>query len=177
MPEVVAWIGAGSNLPTEIQGHRLEPLQALQTVRLAFDEMLGVTVAATSPVVRSPPMGPAEQPDYLNAVLLLRTTLSADDLLAVLQRLEDDFGRVRGERWGARTLDLDLLLYGVQQISTERLTVPHPGLVERAFVLQPLCVMLERLNLSSFKIPGIGPLMPYCGKYPTLPTVAADLES
>jgi 2-amino-4-hydroxy-6-hydroxymethyldihydropteridine diphosphokinase len=174
--EVVAWVGVGANLPAEIQGHHFEPLDTLRTVRLALDEMEGVLVAASSPVVRSPPMGPADQPDYLNAVLLLRTSLQAEALLDVLQQLEDDFGRVRREHWGPRTLDLDLLLYGVQHMATERLTVPHPGLVERAFVLQPLCAMAERLQLK-LKIPGMGPLQSHCGRYAPLPVIADDLES
>lgn len=175
MPELVAWIGVGANLPAEIQGHRFEPIDTLRTVRLALDEMNGVQVAASSPVVRSPPMGPADQPDYLNAVLLLRTSLEAEDLLDVLQQLETDFGRVRGEHWGPRTLDLDLLLYGMQQIATERLRVPHPGLLERTFVLQPLCAMAEQMNLK-LKIPGVGPLAGYCGQYSPLPVVANHLE-
>jgi 2-amino-4-hydroxy-6-hydroxymethyldihydropteridine diphosphokinase len=175
VPELVAWIGAGANLPTEIQGHHFEPIDTLRTVRLALDEMSGIQVAASSPVVRSPPMGPADQPDYLNAVLLLRTSLEAEALLDVLQQLETDFGRVRGEHWGPRTLDLDLLLYGMQRMASERLTVPHPGLIERAFVLQPLCSMAEQMNLK-LKIPGIGLLAGYCGQYSPLAVVADDLE-
>jgi len=177
MKEVVAWIGIGANLPAEIQGHRFEPLETLRTARLALDEMGGIEVAASSSVVRSPPMGPADQPDYVNAVLLVRTSLEAEAMLDVLQQLEDDFGRVRDTHWGARTLDLDLLLYGVAQIANERLTVPHPGLVERAFVVQPLCAMLQRLGLDNLKVPGVGSIRPHCAEYSSLPVVAEDLES
>ena len=84
-------------------------------------------------------MGPEGQPDYINAVAAIKTQLSALDLLDALQQIESEQGRVRtGLRWGPRTLDLDILLYDEQIISTERLRIPHPGLHERAFVLYPL---------------------------------------
>ena len=84
-------------------------------------------------------MGPADQPDYINAVMWLRTHLDPFELLDDLLNIEKIHGRVRhGERWGPRTLDLDLLLYGDKQINDPRLTVPHSGLQDRAFVLYPL---------------------------------------
>lgn len=84
-------------------------------------------------------MGPQDQPDFINAVAQLQTSLPPYGLLDLLQSVEHKHGRVRkAERWGARTLDLDLLLFGQQQIDTERLTVPHYGLAEREFVLYPL---------------------------------------
>ncbi len=83
-------------------------------------------------------MGPQDQPDYINAVAVLSTTLDPHRLLAELQAIEQRHNRVRKRRWGERTLDLDLLLYGDFQIVTAALTVPHPGLHERAFVLYPL---------------------------------------
>lgn len=84
-------------------------------------------------------MGPQDQPEYLNAVVELQTTLSALDLLSELQNIEQLYGRVRdGEQWGPRTLDLDLLLYGDEIIDTPNLSVPHPGIAERSFVLLPL---------------------------------------
>jgi len=84
-------------------------------------------------------MGPQDQPDYLNAVVGLQTELSAFDLLNELQRIENQHGRLRdGERWGPRTLDLDLLLYAEEVIDTPELSVPHPGIAERSFVLLPL---------------------------------------
>jgi 2-amino-4-hydroxy-6-hydroxymethyldihydropteridine diphosphokinase len=83
-------------------------------------------------------MGPPDQPDYINAVAALDTELGPYDLLTNLQTIEQRHHRVKNRRWGARTLDLDLLLYGDLEITTERLMVPHPGLHERAFVLYPL---------------------------------------
>ena len=92
----------------------------------------------TSKLYQSPPMGPQDQPNYLNAVVRLDTELEALALLDELQRLEQESGRVRLRHWGERTLDLDLLLYGNEQIQNERLTVPHVGVLERDFVLLPL---------------------------------------
>ena len=96
---------------------------------------------------------PEDQPDYYNAVVLLETRLSAVELLDHLQDIENRQGRVRDQRWGPRTIDLDILLYGQQQINNERLQVPHPGLCEREFVLYPL----QRLN-AEMDIPGHGML-------------------
>ena len=97
-------------------------------------------------------MGPQDQPDYLNAVVALRTALPAHDLLIELQRIEHSHGRVRdGERWGPRTLDLDLLLYGQRIIESATLSVPHPGIAERSFVLWPLAELAPDLE-----VPGKG---------------------
>jgi len=96
-------------------------------------------------------MGPQDQPDYVNAVMCIRTDLQALDLLRLLQQIENDFGRVRlGERWGARTLDLDLLLYAEEQIELPDLIVPHVGIAERAFVLYPL----QEIAPADLIIPG-----------------------
>jgi len=102
----------------------------------------------------SSPMGPQDQPDYVNAVAALRTRLSPFDLLVQLQDLEQRHGRRRdGQRWTARTLDLDILLYGDQIINTENLCIPHPGLGQRNFVLYPLQEISPGLQ-----VPGLGPL-------------------
>jgi len=128
---VTAYIGLGSNLQQPIQ----QLSQALQ--RLA--KIPQTRLMTASPFYQSAPLGPADQPDYINAVAALATGLSPLELLDALQAIERQQGRVRqGKRWGPRTLDLDLLLYGDQQIHTDRLTVPHPGLGERNFVLYPL---------------------------------------
>jgi 2-amino-4-hydroxy-6-hydroxymethyldihydropteridine diphosphokinase len=128
---VTAYIGLGSNLQ-----------QPIEQVNRALQQLMKIphtSLLAASPLYRSVPLGPADQPDYINAVAALATRLSALELLDTLQVIEQHQGRVReGERWGPRTLDLDLLLYGDLQIQTERLTVPHPGLGERNFVLYPL---------------------------------------
>lgn len=97
---------------------------------------------------RSAPMGPQDQPDYVNAVLYAQTPLAPLALLDLLQSIEDEFGRVRSRRWGARTLDLDLLLFGDISLQHPRLTVPHPGLTERDFVLVPLHEIAPDLCLT-----------------------------
>ena len=94
----------------------------------------------TSRFYKSKPHGPQDQPDYLNAAVSIETTLDSESLLDAMQKIENDHDRIREgvKRWGARTLDLDLLFYGNLGINTKRLTVPHPRICERAFVLYPL---------------------------------------
>ena len=99
----------------------------------------GVEVVAASRVYRNPAVGPADQPDYLNGVLQLKVTQAPRDLLSILLGIEARFGRVRSVRWGPRTLDLDILLYGDRVIQEAGLKIPHPHLHERPFVLVPLC--------------------------------------
>jgi len=131
MTKVIAYIGLGSNLAS--------PEAQINEARLAIRDLSGVSECAFSSLYRSPPMGPQDQPDYVNAVMAIKTDLSAIELLRSLQQIELDQGRVRkDERWGARTLDLDILLYGQQVIDLPDLCVPHYGLAERAFVLYPL---------------------------------------
>jgi 2-amino-4-hydroxy-6-hydroxymethyldihydropteridine diphosphokinase len=103
----------------------------------------GTRLLASSRLYRSPPMGPQDQPDYLNAVILLDTRLAALPLLHRMQSIELHFGRTRnGNHWGERTLDLDLIGHDDTQMRTHELTLPHPGMRERMFVLQPLCDIL-----------------------------------
>jgi len=101
----------------------------------------------------NPPMGPQDQPDYVNAVAALLTRLSPHELLAELQQLEAALGRVRtaGDRWGPRIIDLDLLIHGLSEQSSPELTLPHPGISERNFVLFPLCDIAPALT-----VPGQG---------------------
>jgi 2-amino-4-hydroxy-6-hydroxymethyldihydropteridine diphosphokinase len=128
---VIAYIGLGSNLQN--------PLAQLQSARQAIQALPSVREKAFSRLYRSTPMGPSDQPDYINAVMAIETSLPAPALLKALQAVELAHGRVRsGERWGPRTLDLDLLLYGREEIATDELTVPHPGIASREFVLYPL---------------------------------------
>lgn len=124
---VVSYIGLGSNLgdSQEILKEAIEKLQSLGQVRV-------------SKLYQSPPMGPQDQPNYFNAVAELVSELEPLALLDELQRFENESGRVRLRRWGERTLDLDLLLYGQENIQNERLTVPHVGILERDFVVIPL---------------------------------------
>lgn len=127
-----AFVALGSNL-----GDR--DAQLAFAVR-ALEAEPGVQVAACSPVYETAPVGPADQGPYLNAVVRVETRLSARALLAALQRIETRAGRRRAgqPRWGARTLDLDLLLFGETCADEPGLTVPHPRLAERSFVLVPL---------------------------------------
>ena len=126
----VAYIGLGSNLG--------DPIQQIQTAFSELSALPAIRMVAQSPLYRSPPVGPADQPDYINAVACIRTALSAEMLLDALQELEQVHHRRRIRHWGPRTLDLDLLLFGDQVIQSERLTVPHPQMTKRRFVLQPL---------------------------------------
>ena len=134
-------MGLGSNLGDR-DAHLAFGLRSLAGLR-------GVGVAAASPVYQTRPVGPP-QADYLNAVLELRTTLSARQLLRSLLAIERKAGRSRPRdafgRCGPRTLDLDLLLYADQQIHEPDLEVPHPRLHERAFVLVPLCDLAPELQ-------------------------------
>ena len=125
-----AYVGLGSNLQ--------QPLLQLQRALIAIAQLPSSQLLRVSSVYRSAAVGPGEQPDYLNAALQLDTRLQPAELLAALQAIEQAQGRVRAIRWGARTLDLDILLYGDRQIATSSLTIPHPELQRRNFVLYPL---------------------------------------
>lgn len=144
-PMVTAYIGLGSNLA--------EPVLQVRRACEALKQLPETRLLECSSLYLSPPMGPADQPDYINAVVALETTLLPSDLLTGIQAIEQAQGRTREVRWGARTLDLDLLVYGDQTIRDKALTVPHPGMPERAFVLYPLQEIAPMLN-----IPGLGPL-------------------
>jgi len=128
--EVRAYIGLGSNL-----GDRQAHLD-FALARLA--ELPASRMVAHSPTYRSRPLGGMDQPDYYNAVAALDTRLPPLTLLDALQAIEQAAGRKRDGHWAPRTLDLDLLLYGEAVIDHPRLTVPHPGIAARDFVLQPL---------------------------------------
>ena len=127
----LAYIALGSNQasPLEQVTHALDAIATIPQSR----------VVATSSYYRTPPLGPQDQPDYLNAAVALETELSPEALLAHTQRIELEHGRVRkAERWGPRTLDLDIMLFGHETINTERLTVPHYDMKNRGFMLWPL---------------------------------------
>ena len=125
-----AYIGLGSNLEN--------PLEQLQSAVRALAQLPDSHIELISSVYRSAPLGGAKQPDYLNAVLLLHTEMAALELLTAMQDIEAVQGRLRGERWGPRTIDLDLILYNDLHMQTDRLTLPHPRMHERDFVLYPL---------------------------------------
>ena len=146
MTPVLAYVALGANLG-----------EAETTVRAAIaalGRLPGTQLVAASSLYRTAPLEvPEPQPDYINAVARLATTLTPHALLDELLALEARFGRVRPYRWAPRALDLDLLLYGELVLESSRLTLPHPRLHRRAFVLEPL------LELDSFlEAPGLGPL-------------------
>lgn len=128
-----AYVALGSNLGDRAL-YLLEGLARLS-------RLPGTRLLRLSPVYETLPVGPP-QPLYLNQVAELETTLPPEDLLDALLEVEKALGRVRRERWGPRTLDLDLLLYGDRVLDTSRLVLPHPRLHERAFVLVPLCDLI-----------------------------------
>lgn len=134
-----AFVALGSNLD--------QPAQQLEQALAALNALPDTTLAGCSSFYTSPPMAGMDQPDYVNAVAALDTTLAPLALLDALQGIETRQGRERHTRWGARTLDLDMILYGDQQLSCERLTVPHYGMAERAFVLIPLFELAPDLTL------------------------------
>jgi 2-amino-4-hydroxy-6-hydroxymethyldihydropteridine diphosphokinase len=144
-----AYIGLGANL-----GERELTLGAAVD---AIDRLPGTTVAAVSAFRETKPVGVVDQPDFLNGAARVETSLSARELLDALLAIERDLGRDRGaeQRWGPRTIDLDLLVYGDDRIDEPGLQVPHPRLLERAFVTEPLRDVMAGASLL---IPGQGKL-------------------
>lgn len=139
------YIGLGSNLDDPVS-----------QVNRAIDALAGIPrteLRAVSSLYRSTPMGPSDQPDYINAVAALLTQFEPEQLLRELQTLELAQGRDRsaGERWGPRTLDLDMLVFAGRRVSAEDLAVPHPRIAERNFVVLPLADIAPDLE-----IPGLG---------------------
>ncbi len=125
-----AYIALGSNL-----GH---PRQQVKDALADLGLLENSALLAASSLYCSPPMGPAGQPDYINAVAQIATTLQSQQLLEALQGIEQAHHRKRKRHWGERTLDLDLLLYDDLEMLTSQLQIPHPGITQRAFVLLPL---------------------------------------
>ena len=136
----VAYVGIGSNL----EDPRAQVLQAVEEL----DRLPHTRVVKRSSLYRTAPVGHAAQPDFVNAVAQLETGLPAERLLAELQGIEARHGRKRSFPNAPRTLDLDLLLYGRAELSSPTLTLPHPRMHERAFVLRPLMEIAPELRLS-----------------------------
>lgn len=126
----VVYVGIGSNLDDRraLIERAVERLDALPATR----------VTSRAAVRETAPVGGPPQPDYLNTAVELETALEPEALLSALQRIEQELGRVRSERWGPRAIDLDILIFGDRRIDSPSLTVPHPRLTERRFVLEPL---------------------------------------
>jgi 2-amino-4-hydroxy-6-hydroxymethyldihydropteridine diphosphokinase len=140
---IKVYIGLGSNLD--------DPQSQLKKAIIAMEMVPSTSVAITSSFYRSKPVGPQDQPDYVNAVVELDTELSASVLLDYLQAIEYEQGRERKVKWGARTLDLDILLFGDEIINDDRLQIPHVEMQNRGFVLLPLNEIF-----SDCIIPGVG---------------------
>ncbi|MEW6444937.1 MAG: 2-amino-4-hydroxy-6-hydroxymethyldihydropteridine diphosphokinase [Pseudomonadota bacterium] len=134
-----AWIGLGANLG--------DPVAQVRRAISALGQAPRTRLLRTSSLYRSPPMGPSDQPEYVNAVAEIETALDPDALLDALQGIENAFGRVRLRRWGERVIDLDILVYDRLQLRHERLILPHPGIAERAFVLRPLAELAPDLDI------------------------------
>jgi 2-amino-4-hydroxy-6-hydroxymethyldihydropteridine diphosphokinase len=140
-----AFVGIGSNLG----GREAHLRRAIEL--LSAEE--GIEIAAVSEIRETDPVGPVEQGQFLNGAVRVETDLAPRELLARLLDIERRMGRVRRERFGPRTIDLDLLLYGNETVDEPGLTVPHPRLHERRFALEPLAELDPSLT-----IPGLGPI-------------------
>ena len=144
-PAAIAFIGVGSNLA--------DPLEQVRQALMELESIPGTRVTARSSLYRTSPVGYLEQPDFINAVASVQTTLKPQALLAALLAIENRHGRRRAMRNAPRTLDLDLLLYGEEVFDQDGLTLPHPRLHERAFVLAPLAEIAPEAV-----VPGMGRL-------------------
>lgn len=126
-----AWIALGGNIG--------DVAESFRQTRQTLDKHPQCSVQKQSLLYQTPPMGPEGQDDYLNAMLLLDTSLPPLDVLDLLQSIEQQHGRVRHIHWGARTLDLDIIAYDDVIMQQTRLTIPHPYMHQRQFVLRPMC--------------------------------------
>ena len=136
------YLGLGANLNA--------PRKQIHAAVAALKALKDVEFVCVSHDYASKPMGPQDQPDYVNAVACVKTALKPEQLLDLTQAIELEHGRVRKEeRWGPRTLDIDILLFGNDVINTPRLTVPHYGLTEREFVVYPLLEIAPTLVLPN----------------------------
>ena len=142
---MLAYIGLGSNLK--------DPKLQIETALKALNEVDGILVTKISSFYESKPLLDISGPNYINAVCKVDTSLSAIDLLDVCQQIEDNQKRVRKVKWGSRTIDLDILLYEQQVISSDRLSIPHPEMIDRAFVMVPLYEIDKEIN-----VPLLGPV-------------------
>jgi len=141
----VCFIGLGSNL--------CQPMQQLKQAKKSIADLAETRLVKCSSIYQSKAITLDDEPqeDYLNAVLKIETQLSAEGLLDALQAIEKNQGRTREKRWGARTIDLDIILFGDQLINTSRLTVPHAELVNRNFVLLPLAEIAPDTKIPGMK--------------------------
>jgi 2-amino-4-hydroxy-6-hydroxymethyldihydropteridine diphosphokinase len=153
-------IGLGANLG--------EPSTQLQQAVEKLQARAEIAAMAVSPMYESPPLGPQDQPNFVNACLLATTTVAPEELLIILQAIEQAMGKAKVRHWGERCIDLDLLTYGNVHLNTATLQLPHPGVYQRRFVLQPLRDLLG----GNFKMPNgeeIDTLLEAC---PPMPLVS-----
>lgn len=161
MPAETVYVGLGSNLD--------DPRSHVARAIVDLGSIPGCRLLASSSLYVSTPMGPQDQPDYINAVAELECTLEPMELLSELQRIEQHHKRTRERRWGPRTLDLDILLFGNQVIAESDLVIPHAGIAKRLFVLVPLLELAPQLE-----IPGLGPVSDIVGRKGAEPPVKLD---
>ncbi|MEY4769026.1 MAG: hypothetical protein RL637_1665 [Pseudomonadota bacterium] len=140
--KIRAYIGLGSNLA--------QPIQQIIQAKQLLNQLSEIEVLIGSSLYRSPPFDGSDQPDYINAVIAIETDLSPMQLLKILHQIEQQQGRTREYHWAARTLDLDILLYGQQIIQQPDLIIPHLGLTQRAFVLYPLFEIAPELTIPNY---------------------------
>ena len=144
MSDIVSFVGIGSNLGDPI-GNCLRAVELISSLS-------EVEVLRMSSLYRTDPVGFSEQDPFVNCVIEVKITLSAHFFLKSLQQIENDMGRIRTEKWGPRTVDLDILLYGQNTIEDETLTIPHPELHKRRFVLVPLCEIVPDVVHPAFGV-------------------------
>ena len=135
----IIFLGLGSN--------QNNPIEQINQAIAELANLPHTTLLAQSSLYHSQPLGPQDQPDFINAVVKLETELSPMGLLKACQALEQHHGRIKTRHWGERTLDIDILLYGDQLINLPELIIPHPEMMYRAFVLQPLAEIAPELIL------------------------------
>lgn len=137
----LVYIGLGSNLDS--------PIKQLDQALASLSQLPSSTLLSSSSYYGSKPVGPQDQPDFVNAAALLQTALSPEALLTQLQMIERNQGRIKKRHWGERTIDLDILLYGNLILNSEQLTIPHSELANRDFVLRPLLELDASLALPN----------------------------
>lgn len=151
---MLAYIGLGSNLNN--------PKQQIKNALITLNSTPNIKVVGLSSLYQSPPIDATEQPDYMNAVCEVRTHLTALELLYICQDIEVKQHRICEKKWGARTIDLDIITYGSQVIASKQLIVPHPEMMNRAFVLVPLAEIDP-----DFKVPVLGSIQALIDKLDT----------
>lgn len=153
------YLGLGGNITNELGS----PSQHIHNAIQSLQAHPKVTQVKASSLYASKPMGPQDQPDFINAVVEIETTLEPHDLLSLCQQLEQQAQRVRLRHWGERSLDVDVLLYSDEQINSPTLIVPHPGITQRNFVLIPLAELNPTVKINEIAITDLEPSQDWSG--------------